>query len=555
MKKKLLVVLLLVLGFKTIAQERKGQFRLTDDSKHQLLISFDNSEQIDDVITYQFNKNPEFQNFVSENNLEFKEAFTWDEIHFNQLRQDAIKYSNSDASVTVLKGFYLLETELPNDILYQYAQKLEAFKFVRYVELNNQTPIVPPSVDIPPVTPNYVQQQVYIQTNPGVNMQYAWNQGVLGQNVRVRDVEYGMSITHEELSAPKFSNANPINALVDSSWLDHGTATAGVVAAHNGTYGITGMQHGISEFKVFPEYTTSGYSRVSAVNASLQASLAGDVVIFEMQTYGFNYTNEDHKYVVAEYENSIWDLTKAMTDAGIHVVAAAGNGNQNLDLIGYQSYMNRGNSGAVIVGAGSPNTLHERLYFSTYGQRVDLQGWGFDVVTSGYGDYALLGNDSNQSYTQFNGTSSATPIVASCVIALVSRAKATNRILTPNEARTILKETGIAQGGNTTENIGPIPNMQAALQYLDNYLLSTNKVDAIPMKVYPNPANNEIFISFSDEFSTNNIAIYDTLGRQVFSTTNYQSDNPIDISFLNSGMYILKMKSNQAEQSHKIIKK
>lgn len=555
MKKKLLVVLFLALCLKTVAQERKGQFRLTDDSKHKLLISLENSEQVEDVIAYHFQKNPEFKNFISVNNLEFKEAFIWDEIHYKQLREDALKYSNSDVSLTVLKGFYLLETELPNDVLYQFAQKLETFKFVRYVELNALSPISPPSIDIPPVTPNYVQQQVYIHANPGVNMQYAWNQGILGQNVRVRDVEYGMSLTHEELSAPKFSNANSINPSLTLSWLDHGTATAGVVAAHNGSYGITGMQHGISEFKLFPEYTTTGYSRLSAVNAVLQASLAGDVVIFEMQTYGFNFSENNPNYVAAEYENSIWDLTKAMTDAGIHVVAAAGNGNQNLDLVGYQNYMSRGNSGAVIVGAGSPNTLHERLYFSTYGQRVDLQGWGFDVVTTGYGDYALLGNDPNQSYTQFSGTSAATPIVASCVIALVSRAKATNRILTPNEARTILKETGIAQGGNTTENIGPIPNMQAALQYLDNYLLSTNKVDAIPMKVYPNPANNEIFISFSDEFSTNNVTIFDTLGRQVFSIANYQSDNPIDISFLNNGMYILKMKSNQAEQSHKIIKK
>jgi len=553
--KNLLIILLVALGLKSFAQDRKGQFRLTNEAKHQLLISFDNSEQIEDVLTYHFQNNSNFKNFVTLNNLEFKEAFIWDEDHFKQLREDAIKYSNSDTAVSVLKGIYFLETELPNELLYQFAQKLEEFKFVRYVELNSLTPIAPPSIDIPPVTPNYLQQQVYIQANPGVNMQYAWNQSVLGQGVRVRDVEYGMSLTHEELSVPKFSNANSINSLVNLSWLDHGTATAGIVAAHNGSYGITGMQHGVSEFKVFPEYTNLGYNRINAIIAALQASFAGDVVIFEMQTYGYNFSEDDHKYVAAEYENTIWDLTKAMTDAGIHVVAAAGNGNQNLNASGYSNYLNRGNSGAIIVGAGSPDLSHERLYFSTYGQRVDLQGWGLNVVTSGYGDYALLGNDPNQSYTQFSGTSSATPIVASCVIALVSRAKAINRILSPNEARTILKETGISQGGNTTQNIGPIPNMQAALQYLDNYLLSTNKVDAIPMKVYPNPTNNEIFISFSDEFSTNNITIYDTLGRQVFSTSDYQSDNPIDISFLNSGMYILKMKSNQAEQSHKIIKK
>ena len=88
---------------------------------------------------------------------------------------------------------------------------------------------------------------------------------------------------------------------------------------------------------------------------------------------------------------------------------------------------------------------------------------------------------------------------------------------------------------------------------MDNYLLSTNKVDAIPMNVYPNPASNELFVSFPDEFISNEITIFDTLGRQVFMMSNYENNSSIDVSFLNSGMYILKMKSNNAEQSKKII--
>lgn len=554
MKKKSLLVLLLAFCFNSNAQDRKAQFRLLNDDKHQLVVSFEIPNDQVDVYEYYYKENPEFQKFVNTNSLQLEPSFEWDEEHFNILRNDAIKYSNSDEAVLILKGIYVINNDdLPNEVLYSLASKLEEFKFVRYAELNSLTPIAPPVLDIPPVTPNYQQGQVYIQANPGVNIQHAWNIGVFGQGIRVRDVEYGMSVTHEELTAPKFSNHNPIHSAVNPSWIDHGTATAGVIAAHNGSYGITGMQYGISEFKVFPEYSSNGYNRIVAINSAISQSIAGDVIIYEMQTNGVDATASNPNYVPAEYQNSIWDATLAATSAGIHIVAAAGNGNQNLDSPAYQNYMNRGNSGAILVGAGSPNTSHSRLSFSTYGQRVDLQGWGMNVLTTGYGDYTIIGNDTNQTYTLFNGTSAATPVVAGCLIALLSHAKASNTTLTPTQALTILKSTGIPQGVNPTEPIGPLPNMQAALSNLNTHILSTNKVDVIPMKVYPNPATDELFVSFPDEFSSNEITIFDTLGRQVFMMSNYENNSSIDVSFLNSGMYILKMKSNNAEQSKKII--
>ena len=53
----------------------------------------------------------------------------------------------------------------------------------------------------------------------------------------------------------------------------------------------------------------------------------------------------------------------------------------------------------------------EDALFSNYGSRVDLSGWGFDVVTTGYGD--LQSGHRDEWYTEiFGGTSGATPIVA-----------------------------------------------------------------------------------------------------------------------------------------------
>ena len=96
-------------------------------------------------------------------------------------------------------------------------------------------------------------------------------------------------------------------------------------------------------------------------------------------------------------------------------IEAAGNGRVDLDDDRCQQRFDRNirDSGAIIVGAGHAET-RERLSFSSYGQRVDLQGWGHRVTTTGYGGL-FDPSDIRQRYTSsFNGTSSASPIVAWC---------------------------------------------------------------------------------------------------------------------------------------------
>ena len=86
-------------------------------------------------------------------------------------------------------------------------------------------------------------------------------------------------------------------------------------------------------------------------------------------------------------------------------------------------------SGAIIVGAGAPGTAvnaRSKLGFSSYGSRVDLQGWGSSVVTTGYGNQFSDPNpaDVTRDYTNtFGGTSGASPIVAGAAVSLQGVAK------------------------------------------------------------------------------------------------------------------------------------
>jgi len=146
------------------------------------------------------------------------------------------------------------------------------------------------------------------------------------------------------------------------------------------------------------------------------------------------------------------------------IVAAAGNGAADLDSSRYASYRARGDSGSIIVGAGTPS--HSKASFSTYGSRVDVQAWGdWSVMTSGYGDCTGFSGSSTSGYryTQtFAGTSSASAITAAALTLFQSWAlRELGYPLTPRALRDILKSTGHGQTGSGG-NIGPHTNLRAA---------------------------------------------------------------------------------------------
>jgi subtilisin family serine protease len=223
--------------------------------------------------------------------------------------------------------------------------------------------------------------------------------------------------------------------------------------------------------------------------AAVDALVPGDVILLEMQ-YAIEGVGGG-QWGPAELEPSVWDATCAASQIGIIVVAAAGNGDQNLNGTAYQPYMDRRcwidgveeDSGAIIVGAGTADENHDRCqknnaqlcdwpnptHGSTYGSRVDVQAWGEHVFTLGrmYGmpNVEFAGRDPAQGYTYyFGGTSSASALVAGVVAALQSYVEAElGSRLGPLEMRDLLEETGIPQGGGAPGNIGKFPDIGAAL--------------------------------------------------------------------------------------------
>jgi subtilisin family serine protease len=379
-----------------------------------------------------------------------------------------------------LAGYYIVQAPKASiSALKQMGERLQALPEVEYVEVEILG--VPPPGDIPPVTPDLVSLQTYLASNPGLDVAYARSRGVLGAGVRVSDCEYGWTYSHEDLVDinlhPEPGHTIHSNVFVNG-WEQHGTAVAGQLVAAVNAYGCSGICPDVAMY-TYSEYTQEGgYRRTTCIANAIVDSDPGDIVLLEMQS-----TDASGQYVPAEYSLSVWQVVKAGVDAGVIVVGAAGNGAVNLDLPAHSNYQARGDSGAILVGAGTANTSHDRLSFSTYGSRVNVQGWGQSVFTLGYGGYATYGGDTNQKYTAtFSGTSSASPFVAGAGALLQSfRLQQGDEPLYPSILRSLLIATGIPQGSGG--HIGPFINLRAAISEIETNmppmdLLLTNETAA-----------------------------------------------------------------------------
>ncbi|MEA2219012.1 MAG: hypothetical protein QOJ35_1638 [Solirubrobacteraceae bacterium] len=348
-----------------------------------------------------------------------------------------------------------------------------------------------------PVTPSFAAQQRYGTAAPaGIGAaSLAGRPGGLGQAAKIVDVEYSWNTAHEDLehaAGGLIANGTPSDPFPSDN-KNHGTAVLGVLTGTDNGLGVSGLAAG-SAIAMVNAYSTAGYTLANALDLARQNLTAGDVMLVEQQTLGVQGTND---YVPVEYLPAAYDAIRLATQAGITVVEAAGNGNVDLDGAAYGSPFPAGkpDSGAIVVGAGggdatcSGSPANARIPSSTFGSRVNVQGWGGCVVTTGYG--TLFNGGPNALYTQtFNGTSSASATVAAAAALYSSVVESeTGAPPSPRNVRSRLIATGTPQGGSGG-HIGPLPDLAAA----------TTGYDGTPPTVTlggPPPATNDTTPTFT----------------------------------------------------------
>ena len=335
---------------------------------------------------------------------------------------------------------------------------------------------LPPLPAPPPaVTPDFTADQGYLgPATDGIDAEYAWNfPGGNGSGVTIYDVEYSWIQTHEDLT--KLASVSLLLNAGDSA-VDpfnsphHGTAVMGEVIADNNSFGVTGISWGSSAELAPANTANQGYNPANAILLAVADGAPGDVILIEQQTNVCGLP--DGSYGPLEWVQSVFDAIQTAVAGGFVVVEAAGNGSVDLDQDGCDDMFDRSvrDSGAIIVGGGGPpgSSDRQRLGFSSYGSRVDVQGWGSGVTTTGYGFKYVDPDDPgnlDRWYTgTFDGTSSASPIVTGAAADIQGIAiSELGPPMSSTAIRTLLVDTGSPQLEDTSQHIGPRPNLRQAI--------------------------------------------------------------------------------------------
>jgi hypothetical protein len=333
----------------------------------------------------------------------------------------------------------------------------------------------------------------------GIDARFAWTMdGGSGEGVRVVDIERAWCMTHEDLdmAADDLMGGTPTT---DPEARNHGTAVIGILASTHDGSGVMGISPG-ADVKGMAVSADGVWDLAVAIRNAADRLSPGDIILIEQMAPGPNVSedNDDPQkgYIPVEW----WPLEGAAiqyaASRGIIVVEPAGNGTEDLDDPVYERgaeafgppwknplRLGGRDTGAILVGAGAPppGTHGEdfgvdcsRLPFSNWGSRVDVQGWGREVTTTGGiggGPDKLRPDwDENRWYTnRFSGTSSAAPIVAGALACVQGMLRAAGREpLTPTEARDLLRSTGSPQrstpGRPARQRIGPRPDLRSIVE-------------------------------------------------------------------------------------------
>ena len=362
-----------------------------------------------------------------------------------------------------------------------------------------------------PTTGDLTPKQVYLNSvsEGGLGVPCAWaRKGGKGAGINIIDAEGAWRFSHEDLPA---NQGGLIGGAVfdDLGWRNHGTAVLGVIGGDNNTFGVTGICPDalVSTVSVFG--TTGGplpvWSAAAAIVRAADVLNKGDIVLIEHHLPGrradFEIRDDQVGYIPIEWWPCNLAAIQYAVDQGIIVIAAAGNGQQNLDDPIYDDdpegvahgpfpdwwsnpfQRDPIDSGAIVVGAGMPPKVvagtsteqdRSRVRESNFGRMVDAQGWGDRVVTCGYG--GLSPNEPNEDrwYTsRFNGTSSAAAMVAGAVGCLQGILRDRGTVIDALNLRTLLRDDQINSkqedgdfGMASAARIGPRPNLCRLIDHL-----------------------------------------------------------------------------------------
>ncbi|GEM_PF-1104872 len=280
---------------------------------------------------------------------------------------------------------------------------------------------------------------------PPIQAPDAWDR-TTGANVTVAVVDTGISQGGEDLDCHTF--VDDFNAITDSSGPGvatddngHGTHVAGTIAqCTNNGVGVAGVAYNarLMPVKVL-DANGSGLTSDIAQGIDWARSHGADVINLSL---GMDCQGVGNG-AWPDCSDSVLDTAiEAAVDAGVVVVAAAGNANQS--VVGYPA------NHPDTIAVGAVDYALNKAPYSSYGDALDVVAPGGDTSADlngdGYADGVLQEtfDGSDWGYWFFQGTSMATPHVVGAVALLRSFAPGA----TVSQIRDVLRSTAQDRGAS-----------------------------------------------------------------------------------------------------------
>jgi serine protease AprX len=269
------------------------------------------------------------------------------------------------------------------------------------------------------------------------------------------------------------------------------------------------------------------------------------------------YDNPNHSHTYADLDGKTTFITRGAeigASRGMLLVNSAGNsGSRSWKYIGAPA------DAPSVITVGAVNASGEIAAFSSFGPTSDgrikpeILGQGQNPALINYISGAVTKSSS--------GTSFSSPIMAGLIACLNQNESGLLKTSskTSDNLNDYLKKAVFESAdkyNNPLDQHGyGIPNFEVAL---NSYIGSTTKVyDSTFSKltIYPNPTIESFTIS-SDIVTLNKfkIEVFNILGKKVLEKVN-PNKRKVDISFLESGVYMLKISNENQHKTLKLIKK
>ncbi len=270
-------------------------------------------------------------------------------------------------------------------------------------------------------------------------------------------------------------------------------------------------------------------------------SLGVDVINTSLSYKGYDNNNYTHTYEDLDGQTTFAARGGNIAfDKGMILLTSAGNsGNTSSSFCGTPA----DSPGVLTVGA--VDSYGNYASFSSIGPTIDGRIKP-DIMAQG-SNSAVINTGGNVDFS--SGTSLSSPIMAGVVACLWQA-----RPETPNgQLMQIIRESSSLYNSPTNQMGYGIPNFEDAYNTLitlgieDEFLLSN-------FALYPNPVSSKVNVSFPEEIHTAEFSVFSIIGNEVLTTKIDSIRNTVDISSLNTGIYIATISSHGKRISFKLIK-